>query len=109
MRNGIYRVWTKGPEALSSGALMLNDGDLVACNPRFGFFGRYRYAKRHFTANIACHRLGLHTPAINLPDLERFELHLDGPASEEFATLTGTIPEVPDFALPFEFAWLCEI
>ena len=108
MRNGIYRVWVKGPAAKTSGAVMLKDGVLAACNPAFGFIGEYRLAKGQFSADISCRRLNHHSPVINMPDLDAFTLTLEGPAKKEVATLTGTIAEVPGFSLPFEFAWLCE-
>ncbi len=108
MRNGIYRVWVKGPEAQTSGAVMLKDGDLAACDPSFGFYGRYSFAKGVFTADVSCRRLDRHSPPVNLPDLDSFHLKLEGLARPEFATLTGTIAEAPGLTVPFEFAWLCE-
>lgn len=107
MRNGIYRVWVKGPEALSSGAVLLKDGDLVAANPTFGFVGRYALKAGRMTAEIACRRLSA-IAAVNLPELDEFHLSLEGLAGREFASVTGTIAEVPGFSLPFDFAWLCE-
>jgi len=108
MRNGIYRVWVKGPEARYSSAVVLRDGDLIACNPSFGFFGRYRVAKGQFSADISCRRVSNQAHSVNFPDLDAFQLALQGQASQEFANLTGTIAEVPGFSLSFEFAWLCE-
>ncbi len=108
MRNGIYRVWARGPEARSSSAVVLRDGDLIACHPVFGFFGQYAVAKGHFSAAVSCRRVNRNLTPVNLPALEAFELTLEGPAGREFASLIGTIKEVPGFRLPFEFAWLCE-
>lgn len=108
MRNGIYRVWVNGPESKSSGAIALKDGDLIAVNPSFGFFGHYKFSHGRLTADITCRRLCNEEAPVNLPDLEEFHLSLEGPAGKEFACVTGTIAEAPEFALPFEFAWLCE-
>jgi|GEM_PF-810052 len=108
MRNGIYRVWVNGPESKSGGAIVLKDGDLIAVNPTFGFFGRYNISRGRLAAEITCRRLCVHTPPVNLPNLDTFHLSLEGPAAKEFASVTGTITEVPEFSLPFEFAWLCE-
>jgi hypothetical protein len=108
MRNGIYRVWVKGPVKRTAGAVMLKDGVMAACNPAFGFIGDYRLSKGQFSAEIACRRLNHRSPVVNMPNLDAFQLKLEGPANKEFACLNGTIVEVPSFALPFEFAWLCE-
>jgi hypothetical protein len=108
MRNGIYRVWIEGPKTRSSGAVVLRDGDLIACNPAFGFFGRYRVIRGQFSATVACRRVNRDSPAVNLPELDAFELMLEGRARRESAHVTGTITEMPGFALPFEFVWLCE-
>lgn len=109
MRDGIYRVWAKGPQQTSSGAVILNNGDLIAVNATFGFVGRYNVKGGKMIAEIRCRRLSVTVPPINLPALEEFHLTLEGPAKHEFASLTGTIRETPGFALPFEFAWLCEV
>lgn len=108
MRNGIYRVWMNGPESKSGGAIALKDGDLIAVNPSFGFYGHYHVSRGRFIAEMTCRRLCTEVPPVNLPDLEELHLSLEGPANREFTTAIGTIAEVPGFSMPFELAWLCE-
>lgn len=108
MRNGIYRVWVNGPTASASGAFVLNDGDLFAVNSSFGFVGRYEWKSGRLSAELICRRLSNDNPPVNLPNLDEFHLHLEGPARREVANLTGTIAEAPGYTVPFEFAWLCD-
>jgi hypothetical protein len=108
MRNGIYRVWMKGPGGASSGAIVFKNGDIFAVDPMFAFNGRYRERAGRVTAEILCKRLYQDPVPSHLPDLETFHLKLEGAAGGECAQMSGSIDEVPGLAISFEYAFLCE-
>lgn len=106
MRDGIYRVWLKERGGKSFGAFVFKNGDVLACDHSFAFTGRYRKHKNHMVADLKCRRLSRRHTSEHLPDLDTFQLKLSGNAGGEFAILDATIPEVPNFYLPLEFARL---
>ncbi len=109
MRNGFYRTWLKAPGLDASGAVMFEDGDIIACDKYFALIGHYVEQNGWMTADVFCKRLNEFGGATDVPDIEEFEIKLEGSAGREFATLKGTIPEIPSFTLTFECTWLCEL
>jgi hypothetical protein len=108
MRDGIYRVWSRGAHGTSSGAIVFKNGDVFAADQVFAFNGHYTELGGHMTAEIFCKRLSWDVPPVHLPDLDTFHLKLQGAAGGEYAQLEATIDEAPGFAMSLDYAFLCE-
>ncbi len=109
MRNGFYRTWLKAPGLDASGAVMFEDGDIIACDQYFALIGHYTELNGWLTADMFCKRLNAPAPGTGMPEIEEFQVKLEGTAGEEFAAPKGSIAETPGFVLTFECAWLCEL
>jgi hypothetical protein len=105
MRDGIYRIWLKGPDGATAGAVYLKDGDVLACHKSHAFVGHYDVRFGRLTADVRCKRLNSNSKPVNMPDCDDFRLHAEGPAGDEFAVLTCTSPEFTDFKMGFEITW----
>jgi hypothetical protein len=105
MRDGIYRIWLNGAHGKTAGAVYLKDGDVLACHRSYAFVGRFIIQFGRLIAHVRCKRLNPLAKPLNMPDRDDFVLHAEGPAGDEFAVLTCTVPEVPDFKMGFEITW----
>ena len=107
MRNGIYRIWTRGTHGEASGIVVLKDGTLFAADRQYAYNGQYRESGGRFTGTLLCTRLYPDRKA-NVPDRDRLHMRLEGASGREFAQLSGTIDEAPSFTLAAECAYLGE-
>jgi|WetSurMetagenome_2_1015567.scaffolds.fasta_scaffold849805_2 hypothetical protein len=105
MRNGIYRIWLKGAQGATAGAVVLKDGDALACHRSHAFVGHYAIQFGRLTADVRCKRLNNRAKTVNMPDLDDFQIHVEGQTGDEFAVLTCTAPESPGFRMEFEITW----
>lgn len=108
MRNGIYRVWYKGPGLQGTTAVMLIGQDVFACDRTHTFVGTYKRERDWVTAEILCQRHSPHLKANLLAELNEYHLSLKGRAKDDLADLRGTIAEAPGVELEFQYIWLCE-
>ena len=109
MRNGIYRVWYKGSGVYGTAAPLLVDGQFIACDRTHTYFGTYTDENERFHADVKVSRHTVRPPAVDLPDLGEFHLHIEGGSSEEIIAARCTVREKPGFVLDVEYIWVSEI
>jgi hypothetical protein len=107
MRNGVYRVWMKGPDRVFASAVVLMDGDVFAVDKRLAFNGRYSECGGRVTADITCTKLIDEAPPAPFPATGSFAMRLQGGAGQEFAQLEASIDGTT--VATIECAFLCEV
>jgi hypothetical protein len=109
MRNGLYRVWSNGPQGRETGALVLKDGIVFAVDRVYAYNGTYGEEAGRLAAEVTCTRLLPDQLAVNLPDMDTIVLKAAGPTNGEIAQLEGSIDEMPGTVLSYELAFLCAV
>lgn len=109
MRNGIYRVWYKGPNVHGATAVLFLDGQFIACDRTHSFLGQFKDQFGRFTAEVLCKRHTILPPSPEVPDLDEFHMMLDGASGDEIAAVRATIPEKPGLVLDVEYVWMSEV
>jgi len=108
MRDGIYRVWFKGPDGNSTGALAFRNGDILGCDSAYASVGHYSLHLGRLSGEMKYTRLNPAVKTGGLPDLDEFHLLLEGTPGRDVASLRGTIREIPAYYLLCEMAWVNE-
>lgn len=109
MRDGIYRVWFKGPNGTSAGAMAFRGGDILGSDAAFAFVGRYQRVLGRVEGEILFTRLRPGQQTQGLPDRDSFHLILSGTPHGEVAALRGTVAEDPSYYLLCELAKASEL
>lgn len=108
MQDGIYRLQYTTATLSQTGLLVLEQGELAACDRYYFMCGRYRQNGNRIDGSVTFTR---HTERADQPDgiPQQFELVFTGIGSDNFGQFDVHCPAIPIIKGQATFTWLSEL